>query len=191
MVPHTRPRHRRDFQIAIICALQVEHDAVEALIDEEWEAYGKAMGDLNTYTTGRMGTRSVVLAYMPGMGKANAAAVASGLQASFPGIRLALVVGVCGGAPNATDGTAIFLGDIVISTMVMQIDFGRQHPDRLAVRAAIEGNLGSANLEIQSFIKKASGSITHARIEKKAASYSQKNIPTIEVRTSYTTSHTP
>ena len=46
-----RPRAREDFEIAIICALQVEADVVEALFDEYWDEdgdrYGKAPGDTN------------------------------------------------------------------------------------------------------------------------------------------------
>ena len=43
-----RPHNRAGFEVAIICALPVERDAVEALLDEEYEtdgfSYGKAAG---------------------------------------------------------------------------------------------------------------------------------------------------
>jgi hypothetical protein len=68
-----QPKDRDGFEIAIICALRSEADAVEALFDEYWDEdgdrYGKAPGDINAYTTGAVGRHNVVLAYMPGIGK--------------------------------------------------------------------------------------------------------------------------
>ncbi|RKK33368.1 hypothetical protein BFJ69_g18737, partial [Fusarium oxysporum] len=91
-----RPSHRRGFEIAIICALTLEADAIEALFDHHWDDDGppfdKEPGDPNAYSTGVIGRFNVVLAYMPGMGKVNAATVASNCGKSFPGIKLALVV---------------------------------------------------------------------------------------------------
>src|SRR5947207_15703223 len=114
MTQHTQPTERGDFEIAIIFALKAEADAVEALFDKFWgddeEMYGKAPGDPNAYTTGVIGSHNVVLAHMPGMGKNSAAAVASSFRFSFRGIKLALVVGICGGVPYGTDGE-ILLGD--------------------------------------------------------------------------------
>ena len=107
MMTPPRPSQRKDFEIAIICALRSEADAVEALFDIFWDddgkSYGKASGDPNAYTTGVIGSHNVVLAYMPGMGKGIAASVASSFRCSFEGIKLALVVGICGGVPNGTD----------------------------------------------------------------------------------------
>jgi len=78
--------------------------------------FGKAPGDTNTYTTGLIGRHNVVLAWIPGMGKGSAASVASSFRSSFEGIKLALVVGICGGVPNGTDDEKeILLGDVIIS----------------------------------------------------------------------------
>src|SRR5436190_19682118 len=99
-----RPNSRDDFEIAIICALSVEGDAVEKLLDEEYEtdgfSYGKARWDSNTYTTGRLGNQHVVLVYMPGMGMTSAAAVASNIRSSFERIKVGIVMGICGGVPR-------------------------------------------------------------------------------------------
>jgi hypothetical protein len=77
----SRPPQRQDFEIAIICALRSEADAVEAVFDIFWDddgkRYGKASGDPNAYTTGVIGSYNVVLAYMPSMGKGSAASVAT------------------------------------------------------------------------------------------------------------------
>src|SRR5436853_4485737 len=98
-----RPRTRDEFEIAIICALPKEADAVEALFDETYDesgqVYGKQAGDANAYMTGRIGQHNIVLCYMSGMGKGSAASIASSLRVSYTRIQLALLVGVCGGVP--------------------------------------------------------------------------------------------
>lgn len=98
-----RPAAREGFEIAIVCALPLEADAVEALFDVHWDDEGppfdKAPGDPNAYSTGVIGRHNVVLVRMPGMEKTNAAIVANSCRTSFPSIKLALVVGVCGVIP--------------------------------------------------------------------------------------------
>lgn len=158
-----RPVDRRDFEIAIICALRIESDAVEATIDEFWEEdnelhYGKAPGDTNFYTLGRMGQHPVVLAYMPGMGKGSSASVAAGFHNSFPNIQLGLVVGICGGVPQpAHDSAQIFLGDVIVSTRIVQFDLGRQFADRFVRKDTLEDNLGHPNSEIRGFLHQVQG----------------------------------
>ncbi|KAL3468770.1 hypothetical protein BJX99DRAFT_242727 [Aspergillus californicus] len=48
-----RPKSGNGFAIAIICALPLEADAVEALFDEHYDRlgkyYGKQQGDANAY----------------------------------------------------------------------------------------------------------------------------------------------
>ncbi|RYP18626.1 hypothetical protein DL765_003833 [Monosporascus sp. GIB2] len=171
----TRPNGRQDFEIAIICALKVEHDAVEAFLDEEFEvdgfSYGKAPGEYNAYTTGRIGQRAVVLAYMPNMGKASSAMVASQLQMSFRQIKVAFLVGVCGAAPRDAIGWETFLGDIMISTAVIQVDLGRQYSDGFIRKDTLEDTLGRANPEIRAFLKKLKGKRTSEKLEGKTRKY--------------------
>ncbi|KAK6823546.1 purine and uridine phosphorylase [Apiospora arundinis] len=118
----------------MICALVHEADAAEALFAHHWDddgpPYDKAIGDPNAYSTGAIGRHNVVLAHMPGMGKANAAAVAAHCRISFPNIRLAMVVGVCGVVSLSRDGHKVVLGDVVISNGVIQYDLGRRLPER-------------------------------------------------------------
>ena len=156
-----QPKDRDGFEIAIICALRSEADAVEALFDEYWDEdgdrYGKAPGDTNVYTTGLIDCHNVVLAHMPGMGKGSAASVAARLQCSFRKIKLALVVGICGGVPIGTDGEEILLGDVIISTGIVQYDFGRQLPDRFIRKDTLEDIPGRPNTEIRAFLSKLSG----------------------------------
>jgi nucleoside phosphorylase len=125
-----RPSSRDEFAIAIICALTLEAEAVEDLFDETYDRLGKYYrkepGYDNAYINRRIGNHNVVVCYMPGMGKGSAASVASSLKISYKRIEVALVVGVCGGAPYPLSGREVFLGDVIISDSVVQYDFGRQ-----------------------------------------------------------------
>jgi hypothetical protein len=100
--PPPRPENRDGFHVAIICARPTEGDAVQALLDGNWDRtnvnYGKN-DEYNSYTRGWIGQHNVVLVQMPGPGKIAAAHAANALLKSFPNIKLALVVGVCGGVP--------------------------------------------------------------------------------------------
>ncbi|VUC21722.1 unnamed protein product [Clonostachys rosea] len=152
-----RPQRREDFEIGIICALPLEYNAVSLLFDEFWDedgdSYGKATGDFNNYTTGRIGKYNVVLALLSHMGKSNAASAAAGIRSSYCQLRLALLVGVCGGVPRVNDDEdEILLGDVVISKTVVQFDFGRQYPDRFIPKDAFEDRLGKQNKDVRSFL---------------------------------------
>src|SRR5262249_45576470 len=131
------PRHRRDFEVAIICALPLEASVVSALFDKRWDdnTYGKAPKDSNAYSTGVIGHHNVVLVHIPSMGKVAAATAAACLLASFEEIRLALVVGICGAVPfGKQQSEDILLGDVVISEGLVQYDLGRQFPNNRFVR---------------------------------------------------------
>ena len=131
------PRDRRDFEIAIICALPLEASVVGACFDKQWDhqIYGKTPSDSNAYSTGVIGHHNVVLVHMPNMGKVAAATAAACLRASFEGIKLALVVGICGAAPfGKQQNKDILLGDVVISEGLIQYDLGRQFPNNAFVR---------------------------------------------------------
>jgi hypothetical protein len=60
-----RPLSRNDFEIAIICALPLETNAVICCLDEVWHDaphfYGRAAGDATSYTFGRSGRHAVVV----------------------------------------------------------------------------------------------------------------------------------
>jgi nucleoside phosphorylase len=175
MAQPCRPRHRKDFEIALICALRVEFDAVEALFDDYYEddfTYGKAPGDPNAYTTGKMCNHNVVLAYMPGIGKASSASVAASFNTSFPGIKLGLVVGICGGVPFGTDDEReILLGDVVISNGLIQFDFGRQYSDKVFRKDNLQENLARPSPEIRAFLSKLSGQRNRKKLRDKTSSY--------------------
>jgi nucleoside phosphorylase len=167
----TAPRDRNDFKVVIICALPLEAENVQTMFDICWEdedkQYGKAVGDQNTYTTGVIGRYNVVLVHMPSMGSISAAHSAADLRSSFPGIQLALVVGICGVVPvHAKTREEIVLGDIIISTAVIQYDFGRQHPTGFQRKKEIEDGLGRASPGIRSFVNKLQTRQSRQRLSK-------------------------
>jgi hypothetical protein len=143
--------------VAIICALPLEAENVRSVFDICWEdegkQYRKMEGDQNMYTTGVIGKHNVVLAHMPDMGSTSASAVAAGLRSSFPGVQLALVVGICGAVPmHPKTQEEIVLGDVIVSTAVIQYDFGRQYPQGFQRKKESGDSLGRASPEIRSFI---------------------------------------
>lgn len=156
--------------------MPLERDAVDALLDGEYEtdgiSCGKAPGDRNAYTMRRLGNQHVVLAYMPGTSTTSAAAVAANLCSSFKGIRVGMVAGICGGVPTTAGGGEILLGDVIISTSVIQIDFGRQYPDKFIGKKEVKDTLGRANPEIRSFIGKVSGYLVQRRLKDKTSLFS-------------------
>lgn len=172
--PVEQPKSRSDFEIAIICALPIEADAVEAAFDTFWDddgdKYGKSISDVNVYTTGVICNHNVVLAYMPGMGKKNAASVAVNFRTSFPGIKLALLVGVCGGVPGGGDRDEIVLGDVIISDGVVEYDFGRRFPGSQFVRrdTPMDG-LSPPRAEIRAMLSKLQSQRNKKRLHDKLA----------------------
>lgn len=166
-----KPTSRTDFRVAIICALPREADAVTLLFDEFWDddgdVFGRAKGDTNTYITGRLGIHNVVLAICPAMGTTNAASTAACLRWSFPGVKLALLVGVCGGVP-AISGRDVFLGDVVVSRTLVQYDYGRSYPDHFEVKNTIDDSLSRANRDIRGLLASAETEFGRRRLEAKA-----------------------
>ncbi|PLB43850.1 purine and uridine phosphorylase [Aspergillus steynii IBT 23096] len=140
---------------AVICALGVESNAVMAVMDEVYETLPEAAReDANAYTTGRIGKTSIVVVHLPGMGKLNAASSAMRLKSSFPNVGLCLVVGVCGGAPyNSRTKKDIVLGDIIISTGLKQVDFGRYYQSGFVPKDDPEDNFGRPVERLRSFLR--------------------------------------
>lgn len=166
-----QPQTRGDFQVVIICALPLEANAVEALFDQRWDrdgnVYGKAWRDRNSYSLGRMGHHNVILAWMPGMGNNSAASVASDCRFSFENIKLALVVGICGGVPFRKNGEEIVLGDVVISEGIVAHDFGRQYPGQFVRKDDPQDRLARPTNEIRTVLAKLKGEQNEMQLRKK------------------------
>lgn len=171
-----RPTLRNDFEIAIICALPLEADAVTALLDKNWEDEGglpfqKAAGDTNAYSAGVIGAYNVIIVHMPGMGKVSAAVAAACCRLGFPGIKLVLVVGICGAVPFKPNGEEIVLGDVIISDAVIQYDIGRRLPERFARKDSLLDALGRPSMEIRGMLAKLKGRLVSHRLNSKMAKY--------------------
>lgn len=150
-----QPSRREDFDVAVICALDIEFEAVCFVIEEFWDEngdpFGKAVGDMNSYRTGRIGKHNVVLLLLSGMGKVRAAHATANLHLSFTGLRLVLLVGGCAAVPRI-DNAEILLGDVIISTGVIQYDFGRQYPSGFLRKDTASDNLGKPQKEIRNML---------------------------------------
>ncbi|PNP76030.1 hypothetical protein FNYG_10588 [Fusarium nygamai] len=137
-VPSKRPRaysedstgalQHEDYSIGWISALPLEMTAAEIMLDHIHPPLPQHPQDGNTYTLGSIDEHNVVIACLPKgqYGTNNAATVANDMARSFPQIQHRLMVGIGGGAPKLTD---IRLGDVVVSTEVVQSDLGKLIPN--------------------------------------------------------------
>ncbi|KAL8284636.1 hypothetical protein RB600_009179 [Gaeumannomyces tritici] len=171
------PANRDGFYIAIICALPLESDAIELLFDEFYEnrTYGRSSDDDNTYTTGRIGRHSVVLVVLPKMGVAAAVSASIGLRTSFANVKLALLVGICGGLPSI-GGQDAFLGDVIICTSIFNYDFGRSYTTEFVPKTSVEDSLNHANDHIRSLVN----SFQRMRIRRELQTNATKNLSRLQ-----------
>jgi hypothetical protein len=169
----SRPASRNEFKIAIICTLFLETDAVEAVFDHCWDEHGercgKAAGDTNPYTTRMIGRHHVVLAHVPSIEKGAVSSVASNVRNSYNGTELALVVGVCGAAPQTPNDQEIVLGDVVISDAIVQHDLGRRLPHRFVRKDTLLDNLGHPNPGIRNLLAKLRGRRSRMQLQDQLA----------------------
>jgi hypothetical protein len=185
------PRTRADFPIAIICALVEEADAVHTVFDKFWsddgKRYDKAQGDSNVYTPRVIGRHNVVLVHLREMGNVAASVAAANLKSSFPEIKLALVVGICGVVPFYEDGYSklqIWLGDIIISTAIVHYNFSRQYPGRFVRKSALEDSLARASRDIRPLVSQLRTRLYQDKISRDIAIYLE-SIQAIEQNARY------
>lgn len=183
---------RSDIHVAIVCALTLEADAVHAVLDSidvyDERGFERAPGDLNSYTLGTIQDHNVVVVHLGGMGLMGAATASAAIGHSFPNVRLALVVGICGGVPVLSNGTDILLGDLIVSTCLVQYDFGWQYDSAFERKRDIEDAIGRPHPSIRSFlsklqtrlIKQSLRSDTFASLHRLIATYPEYALPTTE-----------
>ena len=124
-----------DYAVGWICALPLEVTAAKAMLDDIHTDLESRTNDDNAYIFGRIGHHSVVIAGLPSgvYGTTSATSVAHQMDASFPSLRIRLMVGIGGGVPGGD--TDIRLGDVVVSTpnskcaAVVQYDYGKTVKD--------------------------------------------------------------
>ncbi|KAI1694588.1 phosphorylase superfamily domain-containing protein [Ditylenchus destructor] len=167
--PTSSRYHPTQIDIAILCALTFEAEAVEELFDGQWTGgYNRSEGDTNTYTFGVIGRHSVVLVHMPGIGAIYSATIAAYCRSTFPRISLALVVGICGGIPFSQDGTELLLGDVVISDGLVRYDFARQYPDGCLIKNSVSESARKLPVEILGYLAKIKGLNAQRRLRERA-----------------------
>lgn len=169
----TPPASRDEFEVALVCSLPLEYDAVSLLFDQFWDEngdpYGRAIGDPNTYTTGRFGKFDVVLVLLPNTGNISAASATASLRSSYPGLRLVILTGICGAVPSSDAGDEILLGDVIISKTVVQFDYGRQYPDNFVAKDTTEDSLGRPDKNIRNLVAVLETARERERVEEQAA----------------------
>lgn len=122
---------KEDYQIGIICALDIEAAAITAMLDEEHSRLPTNLADTNEYQLGKIDEHNVIIACLPAglMETTSAAIVASNMMRSFS-IKIGLMVGIGGGVWSKHND--IRLGDIAVSQPtgknggVVQWDFGHE-----------------------------------------------------------------
>ncbi|UKZ53600.1 hypothetical protein TrVGV298_007395 [Trichoderma virens] len=169
----TPPASRDEFEVALICSLPLEYNAVSLLFDQFWDEngdqYGRAIGDLNTYTTGRFGNFDAVLVLLQNTGQVSAASATASLRSSYPGLRLVILTGICGGVPFPDTGDEILLGDVVISKTVVQYDHGEQYPNNFVAKDTTEDILGRPNKDIRGLVTIFETDLARERLQTRAA----------------------
>lgn len=167
------PTSRDDFNMAIVCALPHEQDAVNLILEEDWddleETLGKAPGDENIYTLGRIGSFNVVVALLCNMGKAAAAGTAARLQSSFPRVKLTFLTGICGGVPGTIESDDLLLGDVVVGSTVVQYDLGRQTHNEFNMKRDVNASLGRGPKNARVLVTKLKTRKFRSKVEDRAA----------------------
>ena len=150
----------RAIEIAIVCALPKEAKAVLAVFDrlpKETTKPEPAAGDENGYSFCLFEGYPVVVAHMPPAVKGPstvAARVAVNLKKSFPQIKLALVVGICGGVPDfPSESGPLHLGDVVISDSITPYDHGKRYAGSFERKPALK----STDMKFASFLSQLDG----------------------------------
>ena len=123
--PRRTRRTADDYTIGWVCALPIEMAAAKCMLQTVHDSLENSPGDSNTYSLGSLHGHNIVIACLPmaGYGTNNAAIVASNMRRTFPSIRMFLLVGIGGGAPSNEHD--VRLGDVVVSTAVIQYDMGK------------------------------------------------------------------
>ncbi|OHE97277.1 hypothetical protein CORC01_07332 [Colletotrichum orchidophilum] len=123
------------YTIGWICALPKEMTAAIAMLDATHDSLPQPRSDSNNYFLGSIGDFHIVVASLPTgeIGGNPAAAVATRMLATFPNLKMGLMVGIGGGVPSKDHD--IRLGDVVVSIPangfggVVQHDMGKNTKD--------------------------------------------------------------
>ncbi|KAH8645747.1 nucleoside phosphorylase domain-containing protein [Xylariales sp. PMI_506] len=116
-----------------------------------------------------MGNHDVVLTLLPNMGTAAVAGAAASIRSSFSNIKIAFLVGVCGGVPSNGKNEAL-LGDVVISKTI-QHGIGKQYPTNFVLKETVDLDLGRSNKDIRSLVVIFETEFHRPHLQKKAGEF--------------------
>jgi nucleoside phosphorylase len=173
------------YTVGWICAVKTEYVAAQLFLDEKHgRPHEQSQHDGNDYTLGQVGRRNVVIATLPSgeYGTSAATGVAKDMLHSFPNVRIGLMVGISGGAPNKHHD--IRLGDVVVSmpgkgeSGVIYYDFGKAiqnqglditgHLDKppTVPRTAVTGLQADHEIELHTIEDDVRSRLHNARLQK-------------------------
>lgn len=167
---------RKDFRIGIVCALPLEANAVTAILDRRLKREERphlAEGDINSYTFGVIDRFKVVIAHLGEMGNVASSRAGQDMSRSFPGVKLCLVVGICGAVPSIK-GNEVLLGDVVLSSSVVQYDFGRQFENAFRRKGQVEDTMGRAPPQIRNYFSNLRTNATKQELRSMTHEYLQE-----------------
>ncbi|KAI5461008.1 hypothetical protein BGZ63DRAFT_405443 [Mariannaea sp. PMI_226] len=120
--------------------------------------------------TARITIHHVVLVTLPRTGINSAAATTASPRPSYTSSRLAIPVGICGGIPRMAEMDE-FVGDVIMSRIIIQYNYGRQYPGHLAIKNVIEDSLDRVNKGGHSLFILFQTDIMKERIQNEASKY--------------------
>lgn len=150
-------KHKRDlrevptydkFYFAIVCALQLEYNAVISSVDYQWPTTPFDPDDPNVYTLAKMGGHNVVIVRPLDVGPGQVQSITEALRRKFTKVALFLVVGICGAVPffpvqpdPEQAVRRIIFGDVIISSSIAQYLYrGQARPDGFQMRNILNGS---------------------------------------------------
>jgi nucleoside phosphorylase len=90
------------------------------------------------------------------------------LKKGFPNLKLAILVGICGGVPSAVTKEEMLLGDVVISTNLIRHDIGRQFPGFFQMYNKPEDQLGDMSYVRENMVALLHTDQWHAKLQNEA-----------------------
>ncbi|KAF5597253.1 hypothetical protein FPCIR_3680 [Fusarium pseudocircinatum] len=120
-----RNNSREDhIEVAVVCALTREYDAMPRLGPFEEEEVEEITKDYGAYRYGRVDSLHLVVASPSKKGRAAMTVMAAFFRSRFRNLKLVILTGICGGIPSAVTGHDLLFGDVVIDSR--RLDAGGQ-----------------------------------------------------------------
>jgi nucleoside phosphorylase len=119
------PKNNTDYTVAWICVLQIEMAAALTMLDEIHDQSPTLCESKTQYIRGSIENHNIVVMCLGVFGDPPPDVAAAELTRCFPCIQLGLLVGIGAGIP--TRNADIRLGDVVVGTTHIDLDFGRRY----------------------------------------------------------------